>query len=210
MLATVSCRVLTNFAEKEHAAAIVYKKYSEEGYIHDGEEKSVLISSYLQEDISSTFGAFVGGEMYGTISLVSDGKDGLPMDSIYKHEVDIFRDAHYTIAEVVQFALDKDIAKKHLASLEVQVAAIPLFGYLLSHADKHKIDYLFISVNPKHVTFYELIGFKKFGEEKHYESVGAPAVAMSFLMKDMHGDSFGKNAITKMIATFFNADKRMV
>ncbi len=210
MLANVSCRVLTNSSEKEYAAGIVYKKYSEEGYIHDGEKKSSGIASYIKEGTANTFGVFAGGEMYGTLSLVFDGERGLPMDLIYKHEVDILRDAHYKIAEVVQFALDKDIAEKHLLPPEVPMASIPLFGYLLSHAEKHKIDHLCISVNPKHATFYTLIGFKKFGEEKHYESVDAPAVAMSFLMKDLHGNSFGKNAITKMIATFFNTDDRMV
>lgn len=210
MLAAVTCRVLTDSSEKESAAGIVYKKYKAEGYLHEEGESSNVISSFLRKDSSDTFGVFAGGEMYGTLSLIFDTKNGLPMDSIYKNEVDTLREKKYVLGEIVQFALDKELASKHLSRLEVPMSSLPLFGYLLSQAEKNKIDHLCISVNPKHVSFYSLIGFETFGEVKHYESVDAPAVAMVFSMSNLHSESFKKNTITKMIATFFNSDKQMV
>ena len=207
MLSNVTYRTLNFPFEKENASRIVDKKYRQEGYIRDARESSQGIASYLQEESSNTFGVFVEGEMYGTLSLVFDGDRGLPMDSIYRNEVDLFRDKNYKLGEVVQFATDKDISKKYLSLLEIPISSVPLFGYLLSYADKNKLDYLCISVNPKHATFYSLIGFKKFGELKHYDSVDAPAIAMCLSMKDVTSESFKKNTVTKMIASFFDQAK---
>lgn len=205
MLSNVICRKLTESSEKERAAMIVDKKYRKEGYITEGEPKRHGIASYLTEENSEIIGIFADKVMYGTLSLAFDGGDGLPMDSIYKDEIDIFRLKKHKIGEVVQFALDQDIAKEHLSLLEAPVAAVPLFGYLLSYAKKNEFDYLCISVNPKHVSFYKLLGFEQFGDLKHYASVDAPAVALALKMENVTSDTFGNNAITKMIKTFFSS-----
>ena len=204
MLSNVTSRLLVSISEKEKASAIVNKKYREEGYVRDEQDTISKIASYIVEENSVIFGAFVGNEIFGTLAFVFDEERGLPMEAIYKEEVNILRGKGFKVGEVVQFAVDQDIAKKHLSSVEVQLAAVPLFGRLLSYAKKKNFDYLCISVNPKHVSFYSLIGFEKIGELKHYASVDAPAVAMSFSLKEIDNTDFGKNAVTKMIKYFFS------
>jgi hypothetical protein len=200
MLSKIACHKLTTTSEKEVAATIVSKKYQEQGYIPKA--NITPIGSHLKGESSEIIGAFVSNEMYGTISLVLGDSSPLPMDSIYKDEVDILRNKNYRVAEVVQFAVDQDVSKKHLSFAEVSVAAAPLFGAVLSSAKEKDINYLCISVNPKHAPFYSLIGFNTIGEVKHYDSVDAPAVAMSLSIDFAYSHVFGNSVIGKLIQSF--------
>ncbi len=203
MLVQITCRMLTELSLRERAAKIVDKKYREEGYIRGDTVAPSKIAAYISLDEADVFGAFINEQLYGTLSLVFDDKRGLPMDSIYKDEIDVFRTKKYKLGEVVQFAVDKVILEEQLSPYEVSVSSLPLFGCLLSYAKKNDFDFLCITVNPKHVSFYTLIGFEKIGDIKYYASVDAPAVAMTLAVKGVHGEWFNKNSVTKMIKTFF-------
>ena len=140
--------------------------------------------------------------MYGTISIVLNDTCPLPMDQLYKTEVDILRNKKYKVAEVVQFAVDQNISKKYLSFSEASLSATPLFGIVLACAKEKEVDYLCISVNPKHINFYSLVGFQIIGDEKHYASVNAPAVAMCLSVKDAYSDIFVNSTIGRIIHEF--------
>lgn len=200
ILSNIVCRKLTQSFEKESAALIVNKKYSEQGYGPQGLDKE--IGTYLTAESSLVFWAFVDNVMYGTVSIVFNDNSSLPMDQLYKEEVDILRKENYKVAEVVQFAVDQDISKKYLSFAEASLSAAPLFGIVLAYAKEKGVDYLCISVNPKHVNFYSQIGFHIIGDEKYYTSVNAPAVAMCLSIKDTFSHNFVNSTIGRIIHEF--------
>lgn len=167
-----SCRAIHDAAEREAARDIVRRKYAEQGYDLSIES----FKRYLDGPSAVTFGLFEKDTIYGTISVVVDSAAGLPMDSIYADELAPWRSEGKKLAEVVQFAVDNDIFTAVSGKKPSPFEAAPLFRAVLTYALKTHIDYLCISINPKHDRFYGLLGFKQFGKLKHYDSVDAPAI----------------------------------
>ncbi len=160
----MTCRILTSDREREAARALVRRKYLAEGYAATDDS----IARYLLLPSATTFGLFHDDTLYGTISLVLDNQDGLPMDALYAPELAPWRAEGKRLAEVIQFAVERTGSP---------FEAAPLFAAILARAVEEQLDYLCISVNPKHDRFYALLGFKQIGEMKHYASVDAPAIA---------------------------------
>jgi hypothetical protein len=107
-----------------------------------------------------------------TMSYIPDTQRfGLPMDDLYKPELDSLRNAGRRVVELGSLAT---LPQRRMQNLIVFLAKA-IFRYAMStHADD-----LCIMVNPKHVRFYESIFlFEAFGEERHYDKVNAPAVAL--------------------------------
>ena len=168
-----TCRVVETESEREAARRIVRHLYELQGY--DMSSKS--FERYLAGPSATTFGLFEGDTLYGTISLIRDSVEGLPMDTIYRAELAALRLQGKKLAEVVQFAVDHEIYTTLTGKKPSPFEAAPLFAAVLSYALATSIDYLCISINPKHDRFYSLLGFTQIGEEKQYDSVGAPAIA---------------------------------
>lgn len=181
------CRALS--ADERHIArGIVERKYLAQGYAISDD-----IARYLEMPQATTYGLFHDDALYGTISIIVDSEQGLPMDSIYSDELASWRASGKNLAEVVQFAVDREVTDKKPSPFE----AAPLFGAVLAHALREKIDHLCISINPKHDRFYALLGFTQIGGEKHYGAVGAPAIARVLSVRDATNNpliaSFMKN-----------------
>ncbi|MBI5405980.1 hypothetical protein HY972_03020 [Candidatus Kaiserbacteria bacterium] len=175
-----SCRPLRDEEERRAAREIVRRVYEKQGY----DVNSGSIARYLDGPDAATFGLFYQDALYATISVVGDGAQGLPMDTIYADELAPWRSEGKKLAEVVQFAVDHDVYVKISGKKPSPFEAAPLFAAVLSHALQKHIDYLCISINPKHDRFYGMLGFKQIGELKHYASVNAPAIARAFYVPD--------------------------
>lgn len=107
-----------------------------------------------------------------TMSYIPDTQRfGLPMDDLYKPELDTLRNSGRKVVELGSLAT---LPQRRMQNLIVFLAKA-IFRYAMyTHADD-----LCIMVNPKHVRFYESIFlFEPFGEERHYAKVNAPAVAL--------------------------------
>ncbi|MBU6214716.1 hypothetical protein KGM48_02625 [Patescibacteria group bacterium] len=163
-MTSTPCRQLSTDGERRAAMDLVRRAYEAEGY-----RVTDSISKYLDAPGARTFGLFRNETLIGTLSIVPD-TEGLPMDSLYARELAPWRASGKTLAEVVQFAVDRN--ERHSP-----FAAAPLFAAVLTYARQLGVDYLCISINPKHDRFYSLLGFKKIGEEKQYAAVNAPAIA---------------------------------
>lgn len=153
---------------------LVRAVYTEAGYVAEGEDKTA-ISAYLGKNGATTVLARTGDTLLGTISIVAD-VNGVPMDSIYREELASYRGRGAQIAEVCQFAIDKDALRTipTLAELDVSVN---LLGLAVQLGFEQLHDYLCFAINPKHRTFYESLGCTQIGNEKSYSSVsGAPAL----------------------------------
>jgi hypothetical protein len=167
---THQTRLITEAEELQAARALVTRRYAAQGYATDG-----AFDAYLENPATTTFGLFEGDILCGTISLVPDGQQGLPMDSVYREELAPLRAKGKRLAEVVQFAVD-DERHTGLSALAGSLVAIPLFGDVLSRAIEQHIDTLCISINPKHDRFYAMLGFREIGALKQYGAVEAPAI----------------------------------
>ena len=173
------CRVIQNDVDRLAARAIVKRAYEAQGY-----GTGSRIAQYLQGPDAITFGLIRDDTLYGTISVVVDSEQGLPMDTIYADELSPWRSLGEKLAEVVQFAVDHDVYAAAFGTKPTLFGAVPLFAAALSHALAKNIDYLCISINPKHDHFYNMLGFKQIGARKQYESVGAPAIAYAFYVPE--------------------------
>jgi hypothetical protein len=196
-----TCRAVLNEEKKSAARDIVLRIYKAQGYDFSGE----TFKRYLDGRDSVTFGLFHGDTFYGTISVVSDSINGLPMDNIYSDELALWRTERKRFAEVIQLAVDHDLYTTRLKKKPSLFSAVPLFAATLLHAIEKDLEYLCILINPKHESFYSMIGFKQIGPRKQYASVGAPAVAYAFYVPEWRkhpilAGFFGKEILKHMPA----------
>jgi hypothetical protein len=109
------------------------------------------------------------------VTLVCDGKLGLPIDSVYRQEVTRFRQAGKTLGEVSCLADQSNSTNK-----KTFPRCIELFRLMVQTARARGVDALVVAVNPRHVRFYErYLAFERFGTEAAYPAVcDEPAVAL--------------------------------
>ena len=174
------CRSLRTDAEHGTAREVVRRQYEKQGYISDGRG----IASYLETPDAATFGLFYDETLCGTISIVFDSPKGLPMDSTYADELAPWRAAGKKLAEVVQFAADNEAYANVSGEKAPAFLTTPLFAAVFSRALRENVDYLCITVNPKHERFYRLLGFVRIGGPKQYASVNAGSVACAFYLPE--------------------------
>lgn len=145
--------------------------YKDSGYTFEKKE-------YLKYSSQRTiFNLHDNGEIFGTIALIRE-KDNLslPIYGLYKKEIDLLKKKTPIICEIGNFAIDK--TKKNLLGLQALRGTKILFGETLSEANKQSIDLILIAVNPKHVSFYELMGFERIGKNVFYQEVNDEAVGL--------------------------------
>jgi len=119
------------------------------------------------------------GRVISTMSLVGDGKLGLPMESVYAEEIAQRRRAGRRMTEVSCLASDPGQIG---CGIEV---FIHLCRLMTVFAIWSGYDELVIAVHPRHAKFYQrMLAFRLFGELREYPSVkDHPAVA---LYLDLH------------------------
>lgn len=117
-----------------------------------------------------------------TLSLVADGKLGLPIESVFAGEVEERRRQGVRLAEVTSLAEQRDADEAEPSPL------LKVMGFMAQRAKRRGIDELLITVHPHHVKFYQrFIGFELLGEERPYGSVlDKPAVALSLDLNLLH------------------------
>lgn len=169
----VAFKVADSFAEREAAFRLVYAAYTRAGLIEQNPFQ-MRVTPYQLLDTTDMFVAVQAGEVISTVSLVSDGEIGLPMEAIYDHEVEKLRSAGVRFAEVSSLA-DR---RRHLSR------SLPLFVQLMrlmvQSARQQGIRQLLVAVHPRHSRFYKrFLSFEPLGDEKSYPLVrNNPAVAL--------------------------------
>ena len=154
------------------AFKLVYDEYKRSGYIKEHKARNMFF--YIHHLLPDTAVLLMidKEKVVSTLSLVVDSEEfGLPMDSIYRDELDDLRKYNRKVIEACALATS---AKYRSANV---------FSYLFRQAYWHAVDnctnYISIMVNPKHVQFYKkILLFEDLGIEKNYPRVGAPAIAL--------------------------------
>lgn len=165
-------KIADNQDELQQAFAIVHEEYLKTGYISKPKSHKMLFSIYNFLPHSVIFVAKSYLTVVSTLAQIFDSKlFGLPMDVIYREELGELRSANRKIVEIGSLANLKSFKWKNL------------FLYLIKLAYWHSVyqnvnDWC-ITVNPKHVPFYEtVLLFKQFGPQKYHPKVNAPAVLL--------------------------------
>tara|TARA_Y100001954_G_scaffold234121_1_gene288832 strand:- start:18474 stop:19370 length:897 start_codon:yes stop_codon:yes gene_type:complete len=186
--------------ELEQAFGIVYDAYRAANYIKEPHPSKMAygIHSLLPTTCVFVFKSYLS--VLSTMTYIPDTPVfGLPMDAVYKEELDTLRNQGRNIAEVGALATPKQRRWINLISY----LAKALFWY----ARMTDVDDVCIMVNPKHVRFYkEIFLFEDFGEEKWYEGVDAPAVALRVDMDNYERkmtDAYGEADFDTDLLSFF-------
>ncbi len=160
--------------DKEYKGSfrLLYQTYREMGYT--GEHESKML--YNMWSLLHSTGIFVFKsyeDVIASVSLIQDtSKFGLPIDAVFREEVDLLRGQGRRVAEIGALATSYEQRMANIVML--------LFKAIYHYTRLVEISDLVAIVNPKHVQFYtDILLFEPFSSEmRHYEKVGAPAVAL--------------------------------
>jgi len=161
--------------ELESAFRLIHDAYVKSGYMNTS-SSALRFGFFNAMPYTQTFLSKSNGDTIMTITLFPDSPLGLPLDKLYKREIDTIREKGRYIAEVGGLA----------SVVNNQNAILHLIKLLYYHAEELlKIDDLVITVHPKHKNFYKVIlCFEEIGEIKSYPDVkDNPAIALRL---DLH------------------------
>ncbi len=178
-LKNIEYRVVRSKKEIEDVYHIVYKEYLKQGYINPNDAQLHFSTHNILPE-TTTFVALADDKVITTATIIPDSPLGLPMDELYKKEIDSIRNKK--ICEISMLANSSELFQKE-ASLMLNAKKMFLVFYLFKHMLDYVKEYLFldyicITINPKHEKTYESLFFKDLGGLKSYDKVnGAPAIA---------------------------------
>lgn len=168
--------------ELEEAFSLVYREYEKRGYIPKHYKSKLRLSLYNAIPSTATFIGKQQGKVVATVTLVVDSPLGLPMDKIYKKELDNLRRQGRRVAEVSQLSIDETLFPKNFFSMfnfSKLSFIFKLFKLVLDYSlSVAKLNDLCIAINPKHQYLYKFLEFEPLGGLRYYGSVNrAPAIA---------------------------------
>lgn len=193
----------------DEAIGLITRVYARSGYVHKDTGEASGISEHLYSPATRTFTIRMGDLLLGTLSVIADSAEGLPMQVIFSDELNALRREGKRIAEVGQFAIDKELLaeaqKRHSRDPIDRAIALSLFKLALHYGVRKEFDLFCIAVNPKHVAFYRWMGFETFGATKTYPSVeNAPAVPMKIDLGQLVEDRKNGKSLNAVLTEIFN------
>lgn len=181
-LRSMEYRVARNRDELEQAYGLVYRQYLKRGYTKV-ELSGLRLSFYNALPQTTTFIAISGKDVVATATLIADSPLLLPMDKIYHNELDVFRSSNIKLCEISMLSSDTELFSKGISLMlnsKKLFFIFSLFKVIYDYVKYTlKLNYICISVNPKHKLTYDFLLFKTLGKEKVYSNANnAPAVGM--------------------------------
>jgi hypothetical protein len=183
-IANVRFQVATSHHDRLRAFALVYERYREAGLIESNPFK-IRVTPYHLEPTTTVFVGSSEEEVFCTVTLVGDGRRGMPMEAIFPAEVCEKRNEGLSLAEVSCLAFRVGLSRSESWSL-----FLGLNRLLAQFARRNGIDALVIATHPRHLPIYQrMMGFVQIGGARTYPSVcNNPAVAacLDFSEADRH------------------------
>ncbi len=159
-------KIATDREELEQAYELVYQSYRRKGYLGEDPSGIRLLVQHAHPQ-AVTFVGKLGDEVMITMSLFPDSVLGLPMDDLFKTELDVLRRRKRAIAEVGSLASSPKVRSGR------QQLPMMMNNIMHRYARHHLgIDDLVITVNPAHEFVYRhSILFRRIGRNKAYDKV---------------------------------------
>ena len=164
--------------ELEQAFSLVYEVYRKKNFIPNPVPHKMLYNMY---SLLPSTKHIIAKSYLTVISNLTEIFDtpqfGLPMDAIYKPELDNLRDKGRSLVELSALATPREHRWKNIFLYLVQL--------MYWHSVYNGVDDVCITINPRHVRYYmQLFPFEQLGPERHYKRVSAPAIALRGKVKD--------------------------
>ena len=163
--------------EYKQAFNLVHNEYVGCNYIAADSDHPYHYTPYslLPETCVFVFKSYL--TVVATLTEIFDTPEyGLPMDELYREELNELRGQGRTVVELSAF-----VTSKHFRMRNIMVY---LCNAMFQYSQINNVDDICIMVNPKHTSFYtKMFLFEPFGPERFYDKVQAPAVP---LRVDMH------------------------
>ncbi|MFH1023332.1 MAG: hypothetical protein V1809_08065 [Planctomycetota bacterium] len=163
---------------REAAWRLVQEFYVRKGYMAPGGPGMRIIpQDALPETTTYLAIQAATGQTAATLTLVPDSPLGLPMDDLYRADLDVLRASGRKPAEIAKLVAGLDDTDERLG-MEMLLHLFKL-AYLTARRLEGCTD-LVITVNPRHQKYYRrLLRFEYVGETRRYASVaGAEAVPL--------------------------------
>lgn len=182
IVSSIDFRVVETIKEFKAATHLTYREYLKRGYVNPHPSQLKLSIFHALPETTTFIAVHPERGVIGTMALIQDSPLGLPMDDVYKPELDALRRQGHQVAEASMFAFDatlfsrKGLPRFHTTRLILTLQLFKLmFDYLHSATD---ITELVACFNPRHQVLYEFLHLEPLGGLKAYSLVnGNPAVA---------------------------------
>ena len=166
--------------ELEQSFQLVYNVYKAKGFASYNENGMIYNIHSLLPSTTHVIAKSYKSVISNLTEMFDNKYFGLPIDQLYKEEMDVLRNEERKIVELTSLATPREHRWKNIFQYLVQI----VYWYALYS----EVDDICISINPKHVRFYKyLFPFEEFGPKRHYERVGAPAVGLRVRVKEIVG-----------------------
>ena len=173
-------RIASNRADLLAAFTLLQQCYRQAGLVSDN-QGSLRIMPYHFCKAAQVFVARSSKEVIGTVTLVGDSEQPLPMLQAYPELAWQLKRRCGRVGEVTSLAISSHWSSKGQAFLG-------LTRLLTFFARHHQLDHLVAIVHPRHAKFYRLaMGFEIMGTPKPCDSVGgSPGVAVIGSVNEKH------------------------
>lgn len=199
-------KIAETVEEYREALAVLYDAYLECGYIPEN-PSGVYASPHQLTPYSQVFVFKSYLNVIATMSKVEDSDAfGLPMDCLYKDELDRLRGEGKRIVEFCTFASPREERFSN--------AMVFLKRSMFFQCAYNGINEICIMVNPKHVAYYkEIFLMEDLGPEKTFPKFDAPAVGLRISVDDYRdklSEAYGgEDFDTNMYDFFYARDKEL-
>jgi hypothetical protein len=156
------------------AFQLIHKAYVRSG-LGEASPLGMRATPYQILPTSQIFVGLLREEVVSTVSLIGDGELGLPMDVVFRREIQPLREAGHQVAEVSCLADRRQSGRRFLDSFK------ELTRLMAQFARYEGIESLLITVHPRHAPFYtRYLGFTPLSDRiadcPHVQ--GNPAIAL--------------------------------
>ena len=168
------CKIARSTEELEAACRIVHDSYVQAGYM-DPQPSGLRLTLHHALPKTTIFLVTRDEQFIATSTLFPDSPLGLPMDSLYREELNRLRLSGRILGEVGSLAVHREFREPN--------PTLPLFIHKMIYRyalENLKMDDTVLTINPRHQLYYQHVMLcEKIGEEKSYQTVnGNPAIAL--------------------------------
>ena len=161
-----SIHLVSSLKQRIKATTLIKRMYASRGYQTDN------ACAFTNAPNQYTFEARQSQQLIGTMTLTIDTHDKLLADTLYRTELNQFRQRNRRLCELSKLAFNSESSSKEIFASLFHIA------YIFAR-NIHNVDDAFIEINPRHAAFYKrMLGFQQIGELRTCPRVNAPAVLL--------------------------------
>ncbi|MCD4701894.1 MAG: hypothetical protein K8S24_08575 [Candidatus Aegiribacteria sp.] len=191
--------------EMKEAYKLIYDNYLLSGF-QKPDPSSMRISFHNLLPTSCLMIAKKNGKVCGTLTLIQESGDRLPINELFNYEIGKIRKEDSLICELSGLALDTSLTNRESRAVLHSLfrKAFILGRHLLGCTD------FCMMINPRHCDYYQKeFNFEKIGQIKKYDKVnGAPAVPLRLHL--VKGAEIFKKSSAHLYQYFFIDDHQMI